>query len=102
MDDDGLPKGIRNRNDVGTPSKQSKTAIIAVAIAIISFRPLFGFTRITRDARTRLLARFRLTVAKLHCRMRLVRGTERTQECGVAAAGRFLFVEPIIHLLGHE
>jgi hypothetical protein len=36
MDDDGLPKGIRNRNDVRTPPKQSKTAIIAVAIAIIS------------------------------------------------------------------
>jgi hypothetical protein len=48
MDDDGLPKGIRNRNDVGKPPKQSKstsraplktaktTATIAVAIAIIS------------------------------------------------------------------
>jgi hypothetical protein len=36
MDDDGLPKGIRNRNDVGKPPKQNKIAIIAVAIAIVS------------------------------------------------------------------
>ena len=48
MDDNGLPKGIRNRNDVGKPPKQSKStlraplktantvAAIAVAIAIIS------------------------------------------------------------------
>jgi hypothetical protein len=36
MDDDGLPKGIRNRNDVEKPPNQSKIAIIAVAIAMIS------------------------------------------------------------------
>ena len=36
MDDDGLPKGIRNWNDVGKPPKRSNIAIIAVAIAIIS------------------------------------------------------------------